>query len=60
MINNAGQGTPGPLDKLTAAEVASLTAVNLIHPVFLSKVALEHMAKREQRSLIMNVGSVME
>lgn len=60
LINNAGQGTSGPLDRLSAAEVCSMAAVNLIHPVFLSKVAVDHMANRDNKSLIMNVGSVME
>lgn len=60
MINNAGLGHPGPIDKLTAEEVGDMTSVNLVHPTFLSRIALDYMAKRAERSCLINVGSVME
>lgn len=60
LINNAGLGNPGPLDKLTALEVGDMTSVNMIHPTFLTRIALDFMSKRPQKSCIINVGSVME
>jgi len=60
LINNAGLANPGPIDKLTPEEVGEMTSVNMIHPTFLTRIALDYMAKRPQKSCIMNVGSVME
>ena len=60
LINNAGLGNPGPIDKLTSLEVGDMTSVNMIHPTFLTRIALDYMSKRTQKSCIINVGSVME
>jgi len=37
-----------------------MVATNLVQPAFLSRVALDYLAKREERSCLVNVGSVME
>jgi len=60
VINNAGLGHRGPFDRLTGEEVNEMVAVNLVQPTFLSRVALDYLAKREQKSCLINVGSVME
>jgi short-subunit dehydrogenase len=46
LINNAGLGNPGPIDKLTPEEVGDMTSVNMIHPTFLTRIALDYMSKR--------------
>ena len=60
VITTAGLGYPGPIDKLSAEEVGAIASVNLVHPTFLSRVALDYMAKRPEKSCLINVGSVME
>jgi len=60
VVNNAGLGHQGPFDRLTGEEVNDMVAVNLVQPTFLSRVALDYLAKREERSCLINVGSVME
>ena len=37
-----------------------LTSVNVIHPVFLSRVAIDNMSKREAHGLIVNVSNLLE
>ena len=59
VINNAGLGTNGTFDSLTKEEVGDLISVNVVHPTYLSKVAIGHLEKREERSLLLNVSTVM-
>ena len=60
VINNAGLGTNGTFESLTKEQVGDLISVNVVHPTYLSKVAINYLEKREERSLLVNISTVMQ
>lgn len=40
--------------------MGDLISVNVLHPTYLSKVAVTHLEKRKERSLLVNVSTVMD
>mmetsp|Transcript_17937 Transcript_17937/g.30513 ORF Transcript_17937/g.30513 Transcript_17937/m.30513 type:complete len:229 (-) Transcript_17937:55-741(-) len=56
----AGVGWEGQLEHLSDREVNEVMAVNVLHPVYLSRVAIDFMSKREGRGCIMTVSSQMD
>ena len=55
----AGVGYEGPLLQCSHSEVDQLCLVNILHPVYLTRVALDFLRKRNQKSLILTVSSLM-
>ena len=45
---------------LTNEEVEAMTAVNVVHPTFLSRIALENFKDKEDKRLIVHVSSILE
>ena len=60
LVNNAGLGGKGPMNRLTSEEIGDLMCVNVVHPTFLSKVFMRSFEKRSEKSCIINVSSLME
>ena len=57
LINNAGTTGPAkPLDEVTPAEIARITATNINGPAFLCKAFLPEL--RKQKGHIVNIGSI--
>ncbi len=59
VICNAGLDFPGLFCGLSAEEIDSVMKVNVLHPVYLSKLALDYLPKRVNnlRSRVMQVSS---
>ena len=60
LINNAGLGGGGPFNLSSDEDTGNLVSVNILHPTYLTKVYLNHCLNRNQKSCIINVGSLME
>lgn len=45
---------------MTDEQVNDLVAVNVCHPTYLTRVALEHLVERKEKSCIVNIGSLMD
>ena len=53
-------GAPGPFNLTSDDDAANLVTVNMMHPTYLSKVAMKYLAGRPPRSCILNVSSIMD
>jgi len=57
LVNNAGAGAAGPLENITAKQVADLFAVNVVAPSLLAVACIPYL--RESKGTIINVSSTI-
>lgn len=58
VVNNAGTGSFGPLEQMTAAQWDEMMAVNARAPFLVCREALPHL-RRSERAFIVNISSVV-
>ncbi len=58
VVNNAGTGSFGPLEQMTAGQWDEMMAVNVRGPFLLCREALPHL-RRSQHAFIVNISSVV-
>ena len=57
LVNNAGANRRGPLERHSAADLATVIEVNLVAPIVLTRLALPYL-RRRGRGAIVNVASI--
>lgn len=59
LINNAGLSFTGPFNYMSHTQCSDIVNVNCLHPTYLTKMIIPQLLKREQKSAIIAVSSLM-